>query len=78
MATSAVLTVFGSDSSTGTFSAIAVQTKNTAAAVYNNITISTAASGNWAVFDMVPLQYIKLAGATTITDGGNITVVAYE
>lgn len=75
MSTGALVTVLGSDSSTGTFLPISVQEPGTAAAAYNNLTIATSVSGGWGMFDGPPMRYLKFITSAVVSGGVSYTVV---
>lgn len=79
MSTAGVLTIYGCETSTGTFQPIKERVPNTTSVQYQNLSIATAVSGSWAIIEALPLQFIKFVSDVTVTDGsGAITVVAQD
>jgi hypothetical protein len=78
MSTAAMLTVYGSESATGTYLPV-FERVNTAPVQHQALTIATSTSGAWAVFDAVPFRYVKFVASATVTDGsGAITVILQD
>lgn len=78
MATAALLTVYGANSSTGTLRPV-MERVNTAPVQHQNLTIATAVSGSWAMLDGIPFRYIALVASAAVADGGNsFTVMAMD
>ncbi len=78
MSTGAMLTVFGCDTSTGTYLPIYEQINSTTVQ-YRALTIATSTSGGWAVLDAPPFQYLKFCASAAVTDGGGtITIMVKD
>ncbi len=69
MSTGAMLTVFGCDTSTGTYLPVHERV-NTAPVQHQALTVGTSTSGAWAVLDAPPFRYVKFCASATVTDGG--------
>lgn len=78
MSTAAMLTLFGCDTSGGTYAPV-LERVNTAPVQHQTMTIATSTSGAWVQFDMPPLRYLKFAASATVTDGsGAFTIVVQD
>lgn len=78
MSTGAVVTVYGSPTSTGTFKQVNVRVATTTAQ-YAALQIATAVSGSgWAVFEAPPFQYLKFGTDAVVSGGVSYTVLAYD
>jgi hypothetical protein len=78
MSTGAMLTVYGSDTSTGTFNPVYQKVVNTAASAYLSLTVGTAASGGWCQIDAPPMRYIQLITSAVVSGGVSITVIGSD
>jgi hypothetical protein len=76
MSTGALVTVYGCDTSDGTYLPVAVAEPGTAAAGYNNITVATSVSGGWGVFDAPPHRYLQFITSAVVSGGVSFTVIA--
>jgi hypothetical protein len=75
MSTGAAVTVMGASTSGGDYSDIAYAQANTSTVAFNTMTIGTAASGNWAVFQAPPFRYIKFETSAVVSGGVSYTVM---
>ncbi len=76
-ATGAALAVYGCPTATGTYYPIYMRIAS-ATAQYNQLVISTAMSGSWAVIDPIPFQFIEFVASAVINGGQVITVLAQD
>lgn len=77
MSTGALVSIWGSDSETGTYRPI-VERVNSGTAQYNAVTVPTSTSGSWAVIDAVPFRYVKFITSAVVSGGVSYTVLAYD
>lgn len=77
MSTGAMLTVYGSDSSDGTYGPV-FEKINSATSAYNSLTVGTATSGGWCQLDAPAMRYIKFVTSAVVSGGVSITVVASD
>lgn len=77
MSTGAMLTVYGSDSASGTYGPL-FEKINSATSAYNSLTVGTATSGGWCQLDAPAMQYIKFVTSAVVSGGVSITVVASD
>lgn len=75
MSTAGVLTVYGCDSSSGTFRPVHERVHTSTAGQYQAMSIGTASSGSWVLIDAPPFQYVKFVSDVTVTDGSAAIVV---
>lgn len=75
MSTGALVTVYGCDTKDGTYLPVMVGDINTAAAEFNNLTIATAVSNNWAVIDAPPHRYMQFITSAVVSGGVSFTVL---
>lgn len=75
MSTAAMLTVYGCDTSGGTYGPMYQKVVNTAASAYLSLTVGTATSGGWCVIDAPPLRYMLLVTSAVVSGGVSITVI---
>lgn len=79
MSTGALVTVLGSDSSSGTYKQINQLVPSTSTVAYQAMQIATAISGSgWAVFDAPPIRYIKFITSDVVSGGVSYTVYAAD
>ena len=78
MSTGAMVTVYGSDSSAGTFLPISVKEAQTATVAYNNLTVATSVSGGWGAFEAPPHRFIKFVTSAVVSGGVSYTVLCSE
>lgn len=74
MSTGAAVSVYGSDSPTGTF--LPVSVKDQDSATYNNLTIGTSVSGGWGSFQAPSLRYLQFITSAVVSGGVSFTVIA--
>lgn len=78
MSTGSPMSVFGSTSSSGTYSAVYYRVASSTAQ-YNLLSIATAASATWSVIDPIPFQYIQFVATSGVISGGcAISVLAQD
>lgn len=73
MTTNGVWTVYGSHDAV-TYKPVHERV-NTATVQHQALTIATATSGSWAMFDGIPFRYVAFACDATVTGGGTIRVM---
>lgn len=78
MSTGAMITVYGCDTSTGTFFPVFERVVNTAASAYISSTIGTATSGGWCVVPAPPMRYLKFITSAVVDNGVSITVIGSD
>lgn len=78
MSTGAMLTVYGCDTSTGTYGPVYQKVINTAASAYLSTTVGTATSGGWCVIDAPPMRYIEFIASAVVSGGVSITVIGSD
>ncbi|UCG54701.1 MAG: hypothetical protein JSV32_00325 [Dehalococcoidia bacterium] len=78
MSTGAMVTVYGSDSSDGTYLPISVQVPGTSTVAYNNLTVATSVSGGWGMFDGPPHRYLQFVTSAVVSGGVSFTIIAND
>lgn len=75
MSTGAAITVYGCDTSTGTYYPVHERV-NTAPVQYQSLTVATTTSGGWAVFDAPPFRYLQFITSAVVSGGVSLTILA--
>lgn len=79
MSTGALVSVYGSESSTGTFGQIYQLVPSTATVAYQPVQIGSAISGqNWAIFQAPPLRYLQFITSAVVSGGVSYVVKAMD
>lgn len=79
MSTAAAISVYGCETTTGTFKPIFQRNPATSSVQYQAITIPTSVSGGWGVFDAPPFRYLQFIASATVTNGiDQITLLASD
>jgi hypothetical protein len=74
MSTGAAVTVYGCDTSGGTYLPISVKDQD--GATYNALTVATSVSGGWGVCEAPPHRYIQFITSAVVSGGVSFTVLA--
>ena len=77
MSTGAMISVYGSDSATGTYGPC-YEKINSATSAYNSLTVGTATSGGWCQIDAPAMLYFQFVTSAVVSGGVSITVVASD
>jgi hypothetical protein len=75
MSTGAMVTVYGSDASDGTYLPVRVQEPGTSTVAYNNLTVATGVSGGWGMFEAPPHRYLQFITSAVVSGGVSYTVL---
>lgn len=75
MSTAAQITLYGCDTSTGTFLPI-YERVNTAPVQHQAVTIATSTSGAWATLDAPPHRYVQFVTSAVVSGGVSYTILA--
>lgn len=78
MSTGALVSVYGCDTSTGTFQPVQVLVTTTATVAYQNLQIPTSTSGGWAVFQTPPFPYLRFVTSAVVSGGVSYTVICSD
>jgi len=78
MSTGALVSVYGCDTSTGTFKPVQNLVTNTSTVAYQSLQIPTSTSGSWAGFEAPPFRYIQLVASAVVSGGVSFTVLASD
>lgn len=78
MSTGCVVSVFGSESATGTYLPVFQLVPSTATVALQAVQIATGASGGWGVIEAVPFQYIQLVTTAVVSGGVSFTVLTSD
>lgn len=77
MSTGALVSVYGCDTSTGTFLPVTLR-QATATTQYQGLTIPTTTSGAWAIFTAPPFRYLQLVTSAVVSGGVSFTVLSKD
>lgn len=75
MSTGAMVTVYGCDTSAGTYLPVKVKEAQTSTVAFNNLTIATSVSGGWGVIDAPPHRYMQFITSAVVSGGVSFTVL---
>lgn len=78
MSTGAMITIYGCDTSTGTFGPVYEKVANTLTSAYSSLTVGTATSGGWCVVQAPAHQYLKFITSAVVSGGVSITVIGSD
>ncbi len=78
MSTGAGMTLYGCDTSTGTFGPVFQKVPSTATSAYLSITVGTLTSGGWCQIDAPPMRYIQFVTSAVVSGGVSITVIGSD
>lgn len=77
MSTGAAVTLYGASTATATYMPINERV-NTAPVQHQPLTIATTTSGNWAMFDSLPFQYVKFITSAVVSGGVSFVIQASD
>lgn len=77
MSTGALINILGSQTATGTYLPV-MERVNTAPVQHQALTIATSTSGNWVMFDAIPLRYMEFITSAVVSGGVSFTVVIQD
>ncbi len=78
MSTGALVSVYGCDTTAGTYLPVSTLVPNTSTVAYQLLQIPTSTSGNWVGFQAPTFQHLKFITSAVVSGGASFTVLAAE
>jgi len=78
MSTGALVTVFGCNTSDGTYLPVRRLVENTATVAYQNLAIATSVSGGWGMFPAPPFRYLQFVTSAVVSGGVSYTIMGSD
>ncbi len=77
MSTGAVVSVFGCDTSGGTFLPV-LERVSTSSVQYQAVQLPTSVSGSWGIFKAPPFRYLQFCTTAVVSGGVSFTVLCKD